>query len=72
MDNSRLSTVTGVLRLVFAFASILAAVIANNSLAQAPTQFAIKVLCSPAYAVTGATPLSKFESPLRLLSTTSR
>ena len=53
MDNSRSSTVTGVLRLVFAFAGILAAVIANNSLAQAPTQFAIRILSSPSYAVTG-------------------
>ena len=44
MDNSRMSTVTGVLRLVFAFASMLAVVVANNSLAQAPTQFAIKIL----------------------------
>jgi len=52
MDKSRMSTVTGVLRLVFAFAGILAAVIANNSLAQAPTQFAIRILSSPYYAVT--------------------
>jgi Tannase-like family of unknown function (DUF6351) len=63
MDNSRMSTVTGVLRLVFAFASILAAVIANNSLAQAPTQFAIKILSSPSYAVTGGDALVEVRIP---------
>ena len=63
MDNSRISTVTGVLRLVFAFASILAAVIANNSLAQAPTQFAIKILSSPSYAVTGGDALVEVRIP---------
>src|ERR1700676_5047102 len=58
-----MSTVTGVLRLVFAFASILAAVIANDSLAQAPTQFAIKVLSSPSYAVTGGDALVEVRVP---------
>ena len=63
MDNSRSSTVTGVLRLVFAFAGILAAVIANNSLAQAPTQFAIRILSSPSYAVTGGDALVEVRIP---------
>src|SRR6266446_4261349 len=63
MDKSRISTVTGVLRLVFAFAGILAAVIANNSLAQAPTQFAIRILSSPSYAVTGGDALVEVRIP---------
>ena len=63
MDNSRMSTVTGVLRLVFAFAGILAAVFANDSLAQAPTQFAIKILSSPSYAVTGGDALVEVRIP---------
>src|SRR5256885_11442647 len=63
MDKSRMSTVTGVLRLAFAFAGILAAVIANNSLAQAPTQFAIRILSSPSYAVTGGDALVEVRIP---------
>src|SRR5437868_15192681 len=58
-----MSAVTGVLRLVFAFAGILAAVIVNNSLAQAPTQFAIKRLSSPSYAVTGGDALVEVRIP---------
>jgi hypothetical protein len=41
----------------------LAAVIANNSLAQAPTQFAIKILSSPSYAVTGGDALVEVRIP---------
>ena len=63
MDNSRMRTVTGILRLVFAFAGLLAAVIANNALAQAPTQFAIKILSSPSYAVTGGDALVEVRIP---------
>ena len=63
MDNSRMRTVTGILRLVFAFAGLLGAVIANNALAQAPTQFAIKILSSPSYAVTGGDALVEVRIP---------
>src|SRR6202051_4982662 len=63
MDSFCMSTVRGVFRLVFAFAGMLAAVIANDSLAQAPTQFTIKVLSSPSYAVTGGDALVEVRIP---------
>ena len=63
MGNSCMSTVRGVSRLMFAFTSMLAVVIANDSLAQAPTQFAIKVLSSPSYAVTGGDALVEVRVP---------
>ena len=64
MDSSRANTDFGVLRLVFAFASILAAVFANEAIAQqSSTQFAIRILSSPSFAVTGGDALVEVQIP---------